>query len=910
MELAGLVFSIFLATVVALGVVGLAVEELEEMDVVEAVSVYRDVVAATEEFIERHDSELIDCLVDDAATWTAGGERSAFMAVPVFTAPVHEDADRGQLQAALAFGRNYSNGCISGRNYDDGTGLAPGRVTPPSLSELGMLSVRLSDRAYPQTGGVLDASVGGQEHRDGDHRLGKRQLEYRVAVRAVNARRPGSGDPSPRVVLQAVVVLSGASGQLPGALVQRMVARGGFGGMLETHDRPGMDGRQAPGHRGIVGAGWRLDVCGGARFADVLGMSPAAAVPCFGGTLVTVGGRQLYQSPLDEIDLSYESRGLDGTGTTPAAVDEVDARQLFGDGATLAGAATGSLDPVDARWVTVVSAEAEIDPHEDEDRRMLWRAPGVPPRDELMHTMETDLDMGGHGIQNAAWVAGVLDPAGEVVAGVQLVSPVDSTGAQLPAADRGFPTAVVGDLLVTGDVYFGVPAHPDGTDPVVRGVVRSVGTEVADYGLAATGAAEPLDLAVFGRPGQRLGLARVEVGVTPGHGGDPLQTPPFPASTTGASVRLAAAANVDVASRCALRADGPSGRVRPAACVDAGSAPAAVGERGEWRVVSRGDIAVGAVEVFPLGVDVNADEVDWIGAQEVEMAAGDLAAATGVARIGVLDAALPRPAATARFRSDGDVVSLQGLDVALAGANALGAGIHGVTTGVTLDAAGFVDPMPGAAAAVPGIRWRGAGAIDVEPGTPGELTLDAARTRLRGVQPLELLGSDQGIYRGRTLEDALGRFTLGHADDSAWGQENRSWGAVDVVLPTACPAGLPGNRQYVVEAPYAHYATQVEVLDLYPVVGEILRTGLPENLNYRIEEVVVPEYPVGWGGVGGTSFAAHVATLSRNLPSGAAAVVFQDAHALSVCDWVGVSAAGLPPIDVSGRLLIEGRLPW
>ena len=907
MELAGLVFSIFVASVVALGLVGLAVEEAEEMDVVEAVSVYRDVVAATEEFIERHDSELIDCLVDDAATWTAGGERSAFMAVPVFAAPVHEDGDRGQLQAALAFGRNYSNGCIAGRNYDDGTGLAPGRVTPPSLSELGMLSVRLSDRAYPQTSGVLDASVVGQEHRDGDHRLGKRQFEYRVAVRAVNVRRPGSGDPSPRVVLQAVIVLSGASGQLPGALVQRMVARGGIGGMVETHDRPGMDGRRAAGHRGIVGAGWRLDVCGVARFADVLGVTPPAAVPCFGGTLVTVGGRQLYQSPLDEIDLEYESRGLDGTGTTPAPVHEVDARQLFGDGATLAGAAVGSIDPVDARWVTVVSAEAEIDPHEDEDQRMLWRAPGVPPRDELMHTMETDLDMGGYGIQNTAWVAGVLDPVGEVVAGVQFVGPVDSTGGALLPADRGFPTAVVGDLLVTGDVYFGVPAHPDGTDPVVRGVVRSVGTEGADYGLDAAGVPVPLDLAVFGRAGTRLGLARVELGVTPGHAGDPLQTPPFPASATGASVRLAAAVNVDVGSRCALRADGPTGRVRPAACADAGPVPATVGERAEWRVVSRNDIAVGASEDV-AGVD--ADEIDWIGAQAIEMTAGDLAAVTGVARIGVLDATAVRPVATARFRSDGGAVSLQGRSVALSGASALGAGIHPVTTGVTLGTDGFVDPMPGSAAAAPGLRWRGSGAIDVEPAAGGQLTLDAARTVLRGVQPLRLMGSDQGIYRNRTLEDALGRFTLGHADHSAWAQENRSWGAADVVLPSACPAVLPGNRRYVVEAPYAHYATQVEALDLYPVVGEVLRSGLPENLNYRIEEVVVPEYPVGWGGVGGTSFAAYVAGLSRNLPSGAGDVVFQDAHALSVCDWVGASAAGLPPIDVSGRLLIEGRLPW
>lgn len=341
---------------------------------------------------------------------SSGGQAGPFKAVRLYSAPADiADMPRGDHEQALTEDPDDLR-CVS---HDAAVTAYPG--APRSLDEAGFLPAELSRLSY-EAGADESSNLW-------------RRLDFRLMVRVVNLSR-GAPDASAippaaaQVGLQAVLVVQARRGEglferEAGAVLRAMTI--GEGGLLR-----GRSVGVAFADRTIAGTGgaWRMELCD--ESASGVAVSCAAAQ---------------HQLVIDDLLGSQVIRVEDDASRSPV-------RRAFVSGDPAGQRVSGSLAGASpaARVVTVATIGRD-----EALRNVLYRVDiGIPEANR----METDIDMGGYGLLNVAYVTGVdIDGDGLVDRGVGLMGPPNDG----PDDDgrRRNPVTVYGDLHVRGALHVG-----------------------------------------------------------------------------------------------------------------------------------------------------------------------------------------------------------------------------------------------------------------------------------------------------------------------------------------------------------------------------------------------------------------------------------------------------------------------
>ena len=295
--------------------------------------------------------------------------------------------------------------------------------------------------AYPGTlrslgeAGFLPAELSGLRYEAGADESSNlwRGLDFRLMIRAVNLTREQPAPPAPAIAahvgLQAVLVVQARRGEgmfegEAGSVLRAMTTA--EAGLLR-----GTSVGAAVGNRTIAGTGggWRMELC------DDSGS--AVAVSCSDSPHDGVLGALL--------DSQIIRVGDDASGST--------VQRAFISGAPAGQRVSGSLAAGGssvARVVTVTTIGRD-----EALRDVLYRADiGIPEANR----METDIDMGGYGLLNVAYVTGIdIDGDGLVDRGIGLMGPpnVDLADDEKRLKGHRNPVTVYGDLHVRGALHVG-----------------------------------------------------------------------------------------------------------------------------------------------------------------------------------------------------------------------------------------------------------------------------------------------------------------------------------------------------------------------------------------------------------------------------------------------------------------------
>lgn len=276
----------------------------------------------------------------------------------------------------------------------------------PSLAQSGYLPAALSGLRYDNTAGAEASNMW-------------RNVDFRALVRLVNL----ADDGTVRIGLQAVLVAVTPSGEamtLEEATAMAAAMPIPEVGLLRSVT---IAGSQA--ERDIAGPGgaWGLTLCG-----DVAGFVTCPTTGLLPHEVLNVA------SAADSPQRYAFIRGALGVQRPSGVV--------------------GTVDPSPrARVVTFAQLARD-----EALRDVLYRVDiGIP----VANRMETDIDMGGYGVVNMAYLSGVdEDGDGLVDRGVGIVGP----GAVNPADRTQWPTTVYGDLHVTGALKVGGADFADFAD--------------------------------------------------------------------------------------------------------------------------------------------------------------------------------------------------------------------------------------------------------------------------------------------------------------------------------------------------------------------------------------------------------------------------------------------------------------
>ena len=304
--------------------------------------------------------------------------------------------------------------CSSGAGY-----LPTGTWYLPSLASAGLLPPALDGLRYS-----TNAS---------DEYWGRYNLRFRLWIRYVNAV-PASTSPASgyKPVIESLLVVGGDP--LPERIAQatRRALPSGAAGLITSRDLsdPPKEGLRA--NLDIIGAhgGWTREICADAASVPSTGYLSKGSVPLctasgFGHTTTVSGADILHRA--DILPLS-------------TAADFGFRRARVSAGGYISGA--GPADPPEAVLALVSRGAAT-----DALARALHRSPTGDP---ALHRMHTELNMGGFGVLNAPFIAGIDDDGdGYPDYGVHAVGPNPSDKAVLN------PSVVHGDLVVTGNLQVG-----------------------------------------------------------------------------------------------------------------------------------------------------------------------------------------------------------------------------------------------------------------------------------------------------------------------------------------------------------------------------------------------------------------------------------------------------------------------
>lgn len=297
----------------------------------------------------------------------------------------------------------------------------PALGAPRSLSETGFLPAMLAGRRYD----TADAHDSSNLWRG---------LDFRLLIRMVNlTREPSNLRATPPIAahvgLQAVLAMQARSGEAmserdAGAVLRAMTI--GEGGIVRSVDVGDTTAEQTIAGRN---GGWRMELCSNLGVAG-----------------------------LNACELPFEFQRIDVPN--PGSPER---RAFIGD--------TG--DPT-ARLVTVTSVGRE-----EGLREVLHRADiGIPEANR----METDIDVGGYGLLNVAYVTGIdEDGDGLIDRGVGLIGPQRDTDPETDGK-RAHPVTVYGDLHVRGAIHVGEGVDADGD-----GVASEFDTNIPEGTLWAQG---------------------------------------------------------------------------------------------------------------------------------------------------------------------------------------------------------------------------------------------------------------------------------------------------------------------------------------------------------------------------------------------------------------------------------------
>ena len=344
----------------------------------------------------------------------AGGQAGPFQAVRLYSEPADiADMPQADHEQALTASVDHLR-CVKN---DETVTAYPG--APRSLDEAGFLPAELSRLRYE-----ADADESSNLWRG---------IDFRLMVRAVNLRRGApdlSATPpaSAQVGLQAVLVALARRGEgmferEAGAVLRAMtIAEGGL-----------LRGRRvgaAVAERTIAGTGggWRMELCDDST------------------TGVAVSCSEKEEEDVEEIDSLLKLGELLDTQVIRIEDDasRSPVRRAFISGDPERQRVSGSLTTGGssaARVVTVTTIGRD-----EALRNVLYRADiGIAEANR----METDIDMGGYGLLNVAYVTGIdIDGDGLVDRGIGLMGPTDDDR-------RRNPVTVYGDLHVRGALHVG-----------------------------------------------------------------------------------------------------------------------------------------------------------------------------------------------------------------------------------------------------------------------------------------------------------------------------------------------------------------------------------------------------------------------------------------------------------------------
>ena len=348
---------------------------------------------------------------------SAGGQAGPFKAVRLYPLPAAEAMPSGDHVQALTASLDDLR-CDS---HEPPVEAYPG--VPPSLSEAGFLPAGLSQLSY-EVGADTSSNLW-------------RGLDFRLMIRAVNLNRQASDltavpPIAARVGLQALLVVQARHGEgmfegEAGAVLRAMsVAEVGL--LRSTGRGTGADGAVAERTIAGTGGGWRMELC------DDTGSGVAVSCvdhPVLGGLL----GSEVIRIKDDESGWTVRRAFISGAA----------------GGQMVSGSLAAGGSPV-ARVVTVTIIDRD-----DALRNVLYRADiGIPEANR----METDIDMGGYGLLNVAYVTGIdIDGDGLVDRGIGLMGPpnVDLGEDDDDPRRKGHrnPVTVYGDLHVRGALHVG-----------------------------------------------------------------------------------------------------------------------------------------------------------------------------------------------------------------------------------------------------------------------------------------------------------------------------------------------------------------------------------------------------------------------------------------------------------------------
>ena len=357
---------------------------------------------------------------------TYGREASAWYAIPLY------DNDAGVLDPNWRAARSEC-----GDNPWGITGATLG--WPPSLFETGF----------------LPAGLGGLRHTStpDDEAWGTRGLRLRVYLRWVNASRRDitAGSPARPVLESMLVASTGRGTTLSRNLVQRVmrasttadvgaVTSQGLGTVVSAHT-----------HVYGVNGGWERELCLSDTPSTSLAQGSIGSCPLGIGTGANEPGLDA-----DVIGLNFGNGGSGRVANRGEPFLAMNAglattRELSGKG-TADTVETGRLV-----YMGMMRPESKL-------ADMLYRRDvGVPE----LNRMETDLNLGGYGGLNTAFLAGIdIDGDGVPDEGLHIIGPPvyedingdgTVTAAEIAAASerRKRPTVVHGDLTVLGNLQVG-----------------------------------------------------------------------------------------------------------------------------------------------------------------------------------------------------------------------------------------------------------------------------------------------------------------------------------------------------------------------------------------------------------------------------------------------------------------------
>ena len=346
---------------------------------------------------------------------SAGGQAGPFKAVRLYSLPADiENMPSGNHVQALTADLDHLR-CDS--HHPDATAY-PG--APRSLSEAGFLPAGLSRLRY-EAGADASSNLW-------------RGLDFRLMIRAVNLSRqtPDLSAIPPiavRVGLQALLVVQARrdEGMFEGeaGAILRAMTTAEVGLLRSTGRGTGVGGAIAERTIAGTGGGWRMELCDDSGNGVAVSCDDPVHGPVFDNLL----GSQVIRIENDASGSTVQRAFISGAA----------------GGQMVSGGSPAGGSPA-ARVVTVTTIGRD-----DALRNVLYRADiGIPEANR----METDIDMGGYGLLNVAYVTGIdIDGDGLVDRGIGLVGPPNDD----PADDdrRRNPVTVYGDLHVRGALHVG-----------------------------------------------------------------------------------------------------------------------------------------------------------------------------------------------------------------------------------------------------------------------------------------------------------------------------------------------------------------------------------------------------------------------------------------------------------------------